>query len=409
MFMLAMHLPRAARRGFALLMALLLLLGLAISTASAAATAATGPVETTPTATPPLKTVQFTAGSIERTAPDELIQRITLHSVQARYPGCMNQPETPSLNYMPGDRETMDIAMVSTCGWEAGELVQVAMRDPTGKVVTSQVKAVPSRNLPKTYEVTIYFQPPVDAPEGKYRWTFTGQGGEVKAKIQYDRPKEARLYVLPADSSTPAFGAFGPEHDLLLYGFKAEEPVRLFAYRVEGETIQFYGWQDYTTDRLGQLNVAVDLGSAEGEAAAPGEQAAPEELAVDEASEFAYYAYARETHFVAMERFDQDGFSASDPFVMDLYCPGAQTPRLQSGQALRSLLPAGAGLKIYQQPGFGSRVTITAAEDAEVTTYGLPVCIDRAFWWKVALRQPVRFGWVAEAQLGKYLVEAVEE
>lgn len=367
------------RRGM-LVAALLALLLLPVG----AAGAQTGPTE-----------VRFTQGSATREAPQGLVQEIDLYLGGGSYPGCMSAPETPSLNYTSGSLELMDIGMIATCGWQADETVKVTLRDPAGKLQTFTVKAVPAKHVKTVYEAAIYYQPPIDAPEGIYRFTFEGRQGAVKAKLQFHRPNGARLHTLSGDPLKPAFSAAGSRHRLMLSGFLANEPVRLLAYRFEGTRIHFYAYQDYTTDRYGTLIVNVELPEPEAKNAPP--------------VEMNYYAYGRETHTVALERFKADGFSASDPFQMDLYCPGALAPRV-SAPANAAAAPSGGGaLKIMQVPGFGSRVTVEAPAGTELYLFGQPKCIDHAFWWKVLLRDPVRFGWAAESTpLGKYQLEPVK-
>jgi hypothetical protein len=327
----------------------------------------------------PASPSRFTAETITRDAPEGLVSEIDLYQGGGSYPGCMRLPEFPELNYMPGDLELMDIAMISTCGWEAGETITVTLREPTGKLQTFTAKAVPAKNYPAASEVTIYFQPPVSAPEGKYRFTFAGSRGEVKAKIQFDRPDGARLFALPSDAFHPAFEAGGKQHRLMLSGFLPQEPVRLMAYRFEGTRIHYVGMQDYLTDGRGELVVEVNL---------------PE---LPDDARMNYYAYGRETHTVPIERFTADGFSASDVFSMDLYCPGAKTPRARSLSSVRVLAKP---VKIVQVPGFGSRVTIEAPPAAELYIFGQPKCIDHAFWWQARLLDPLRFGWVSETAPG---------
>lgn len=337
----------------------------------------------------------LTLKTISRETPQGLIQTIDLALPGGSYPGCISVLDAPELKYMPGDLELMDIAMIATCGWKAGETVKITIRDPRGDLRVVEAKATQAPNAKDVYEVNFFYQPPVSAPEGIYRFTFDGIGaygpGTVKAKVAYKKPSQARLFALSEDAATPAFGAQGGKHNLMLFGFLANEPVRLMAYKVEGTKIQFFGWQDFTTDRLGLLTVAVDL--------------SPE---IGEKAEMAYTAYARETHFVQQERFAPDGRSISDRFAMDLYCPGAQSPHITSRGEIRAARGSAEKLRIVQVPGFGSRVTIDVPEGATLYAFGQPKCIDHAFWWQVWLRDPVRFGWVAESFQGKYLVEPVE-
>ncbi len=331
---------------------------------------------------------RFAGAGIKTTAPEGTIQQIDLRLGGGGYPGCLDAEELPTLNYYNDNLELTDIAIIATCGWQADETVRVTLMDPLGKITTTDVKAVSARQKKGVYEVDVFYQPGADALPGKYRFTLQGSAA-VKAKITYLSPTRARLYALPEDRFKPYFTALGGKQRLRLHGFLPNEPVRLLAYRFEGTLIQFYGWQDFTTDRRGQLIIETDLTD------------------IGKDTEMNYYAYGRDTHFVALERFTPYAASISRQFNMDLYCPGAQAPRLSGPAAIQ---PA-AGitkLDIYQQPGFGSRVVTQASAGDALRTFGYPLCIDRAFWWQVSLNRLPMFGWTAESFLGKYRIEAAK-
>jgi len=304
------------------------------------------------------------------------------------YPGCLDQPRSPIVDYNTNNLDLTGFTFIATCGWQPDETIRVTMMDPEGKIFTSQVKAVPARLKQEVYEADILFQPGIDARPGPYRFTLEGSI-TLKIKVYFNQPLEPRLYAIPEDRFKPISAALGGKHRLRLHGFLPGEPVRLLAYTFSDTQIQFYGWQDYTTDRLGQLIIETDL---------------PE---IDPETEMFFYAYGRETRSVSLERFTPTGFSKSRQFDFDLYCPGAQPPRLNgTGQAKAA---PGAQLNLYRQPGFGSRVTAPIPAQTEIHLFGYPKCIDRAFWWQVFLSDPVLFGWAPESFLGQYQIEAAAE
>ncbi len=337
--------------------------------------------------TPPAgpKVVRFAGPGINTTAPEGIVPQVDLHIAGGEYPGCLDTPETPELNYKNDNLELTDIAMIATCGWQPDETVKVTLMDPQGKFFSTTVKAVPARQKKGVYEVDVFFQPGVDAPYGKYRFTLQGSA-TIKAKVNFLSSKTARMYALPDDRFQPLFRAMGGQQRLRLNGFLPNEPVRLLAYKFDGSRINFYGWQDTTTDRHGQLIVEANVPESSKE------------------TEMNYFAYGRDTHFVALERFSPYAVSLTRQFNMDLYCPGAQTSRLSGPSAIR--LMAGVDrLDIHQQPGFGSRVVAQVTSSEPLRTFGYPRCIDHAFWWQVSLSKPPVFGWAAESFLGKYLIE----
>lgn len=345
-------------------------------------------------------TVQITGTSLHKDALVEAVPAVDLPPGRGAYPGCLDHPEIPVVDYKTDNLPLTDIAIIATCGWQPGETITVTLMDPRGKITKSTVKAAPSKHLKDVYEADVFYQPGVDAPEGKYRFTLQGasarqEGGTLKAKLTFNRPGGARLYAQSGDPFQPLRGAVGGTQRLRLAGFLPGEPVRLLVYQFKGTAAAYYGWQDVTTDRTGQLLVETNL----------------PEVAKD--TEMGYFAYGRDTHFVPIERFTPEGYSISRQFDLDLYCPGAQAPRLYGSIGLPNshAIRAAAGvtkLEIKKQPGFGAQVAASVPGDSPIRVFGYPRCIDHAYWWKVSLSKPVLFGWVSETYLGKYLVEPVE-
>ena len=342
----------------------------------------------TPTAAPTYGTARLTNESISKTAPAEAVQEIDLPLSGGEYPGCMDRPEEPILDFNNDNLDLTDIAVITTCGWKPDEIVKVSVMDPRGWFFFTEVKAVPAKHLNDVYEADVFFQPGVDAPQGFYRFTLEGSG-TVKVKVTFNQPQTAKLYAVPEDRFKPNFGAEGGQQRLQLLGFLPNEPVRLLAYTYEGTMVKFYGWQDFTADSGGRLIVETDL---------------PE---ISDETEMNYFAYGLETHFISLERFTREGYSKSRNFDMDLYCPGAQKPLLSGVDSIKAA-SAGAMLDIHQQPGYGSRIVTQTPGDQPIHVYGYPKCVDHAYWWKVSLKDPVLFGWVSETFLGKYIVEASE-
>lgn len=333
-------------------------------------------------------TVQITNATLKKEAPIELIQSIDLRLSGVSYPGCIGNVKRPTVNLRTDDVELSAMSLIVTCGWKADETVKVTLMDPAGELFTKEYKAVPSRHTPSVYEVDVFFQPGVDAPEGKYRFTLEGSA-TLKINVFFQKATAPRLYVITEDRFQPKFGAYGSKNRLRLEGFLPNEPVRLFAYQFEGSLARFYGYQDITADKRGQLIIETDLADISSE------------------MEMNFYAYGRETHFVSLERFNPDGYSKTRLLDMDLYCPGAITPRLTAPQDLRAVNTT-TKLDIHYQPGFGSRITAQVPGDTPMRSYDYPLCIDHAFWWKVYIAKPFLYGWVPESFLGKYVVEGAK-
>jgi hypothetical protein len=331
--------------------------------------------------------IQMTTTSLQKTPLTPVVASIDLRVGGGAYPGCQDLLETPVVDYKIDQLDLTGITLIATCGWQPNETVKVTLMDPEGKFTSTEVKAVPSPNRKDIYQVNIIFQPGVDAPEGKYRFTLQGSA-TLKTPVFFNKPDGPRLYAAATDRFQPVFKTLGGKHTLRLEGFLPNEAVKLLVYRMEGSIANFYAWQDMKTDSTGRLIVETNL----------------PDISPD--SELLFSAYGQETHSVQMERFSPTGVRISRQFDMDLYCPGAQTPRPASGNTIRA-----AGfplLDVHQQPGFGSRITIQIPGDTYARVYDQPKCIDHAFWWKVFLSKPILFGWVAESFQGKYLIEPVK-
>jgi len=331
--------------------------------------------------------VSMTSTTAQKSAPVEAIQEIDLRTGGGSYPGCIDELDAPVVDYKIDDLDLTGITVIATCGWQADETVKVTLMDPSGKFFTSEAKAVPAKNHKDVYQVTVAFQPGVDAPEGKYRFTLQGSA-TLKTPVFFHKPEGAELYAAPIDRFQPVFKAMGGQHRLRLEGFLPNEAVRLLAYQFQGTVAKFYAWQDFKTDSSGRLIVETNF---------------PE---ISQNTEMNFSAYGQETHSVHLERFTADGVRINRQFDMDLYCPGALAPHLAGATTIQPTAGA-ARLEIHYQPGFGSRVTALVTPDAQMRVFDYPKCVDHAFWWKVSLSKPILFGWVAESFLGKYLVEPV--
>jgi hypothetical protein len=330
--------------------------------------------------------IQMTGASLQKTPLTPVITAIDLRVGGGTYPGCQDMLETPVVDYKIDQLDLTGITLIATCGWQPNETVKVTLMDPAGKFANTEVKAVPSPNRKDIYQVNITFQPGVDAPEGKYRFTLQGSVTTIKTPVFFNKPLGAKLYAASADRFQPVFKAMGGKHSLRLEGFLPNEAVKLLVYSMEKTVAKFYGWQDVKTDGTGRLIIETNL----------------QDISQD--TELVFSAYGQETHSVQMERFSPAGVRISRQFDMDLYCPGAQAPRLTNGNSIKPVDSA-AKVDVHQQPGFGSRMTLQAPSNTAMQVYDQPKCIDHAFWWKVSLSKPILFGWVAESFLGKYLVE----
>ncbi len=320
---------------------------------------------------------QMTGSTVQKALPKEAVPEIDLRVSGGSYPGCLDELEKPVIDYKTENMDLTGITLIATCGWQADETVKITLMDPQGKFYTSEAKAVPAKLRKDINQLIVTFQPGVDAPEGKYRFTLEGtltkEGGTLKTPVFFNRPAGAKLYAAADDRFQPVFQALGGQHRLRLDGFLPNEPVKLLAYQFEKTVAKFYGWQDFQADASGRLIVETNFA----------------DIPADTQMNFS--AYGLETHSVHME----------------LYGPGAPAPRLAAASYAGAV--SGTGLTaIHQQPGFGSRVAAQAPAGSQLRLFDQPKCIDHAYWYKVSLSDPILFGWAAESFLGKYLLEQSE-
>lgn len=337
--------------------------------------------------------VQMTGSTINKTIPPEAVPNLDLRLGGGSYPGCFTNPEQPEVDYKTDNMDLTGAAYISTCGWDADELVKVTLMDPQGDLFTYETRAVPSLNQKNVYKADIYFQPGLEALPGKYRFTIQGNpshknGGTIKTNVTFGNTNGASLYAIPQNRFEPVLQPASGVHQLRLDKFLPNEWVRVLVYQFKGTAIEFYAWQDFSTDNTGRLIIDVKLADIAGDTV------------------LNFYAYGRETHSVHLERFSSDGLRLNRQYDMDLFCAEALTPRLAGVEKVKAV--AGVqSLSILQNPGYGSRLIIHPPEDTVLKVYGYPKCVDRAYWWKTMLNEPIRFGWIAESYLGRYQVEPV--
>lgn len=300
------------------------------------------------------------------------------------YGGCSQQPDHPSLDYLSSEKiEIMESVFVATCGWSNYDIVTITVNAPNGGAWSEQQAVMPS--IGSYNDIDIFFQPPIDAPSGKYQITFSTPTASVKAAFTVTQPSGPQLYSVSENPFQPVKLPVGP-HKLAFISFAPNEQVRLLAYRAGS----FTGWQDFTMGRDGRLVVDVAADPSH-----PG-------------SQYFYYAYGKISGGIYLNWLGDDGGKVDPAHVIgNIYCPGGDPSRLRLGFSARVTHTDGTDLRVHAQPGFQTPIIGHFPEGTEISSVLNQQCKDGTFWWEILLDR-TSSGWVAESQKGVYLLEPVK-
>lgn len=315
---------------------------------------------------------------------------------------CPSKLSKPGLDEVITTAQLMNPVSLWTCGWKPGEIVLISGLDPYGKSLgVFQMQAGYGDNKTGMLgNIVLDFQPDIDAPTGKYKFSFAGQSGTITTNVWFTRPNGPHMYLLSSNPWQPVLGMpMGNRHDLLLWNFRPGETVRLLIYNdyccdmkrgnVDADLL---GYQDYIVPPGGQMQVKIDMSGA-------GNQ---KFLFID--------AYGSKSGNVPLSWFDRNEDQAPH-HKYDLYCPGAMPSRIVIDQyRVRAAYVDGTNLRIRAQPGFYGQILKTVPEGTVIDKYGSHEvrCVDKTFWWQVVLPgSKTETGWIAETYNGKYILESI--
>lgn len=325
-------------------------------------------VEVTPTANPTSTTVQvdkpspspvptdiptptpeitfFSLDYASTSPPDDIIQHLTWSGgMGGSSPPCEGSYPNPGIEFAPEEIELFETMFVRSCGWRKGEIVEVSIYKPGGIVDEIQESA-------EFGYIELRFVPELDAPTGKYTVEFSGSSGRTDTKVRVNSLDDPRFFIIPENK------------EIILWGFKPNEVIRLIAYQDIGG-YNFYAWQEFAVDQSGYLEIDVDLDE--------NEQYFPYFVAIGEESGQVDY---RHKGWGGL-------FRVGIGYLGEIYCEGA--PPIIEGINNRvkvRVVSPDAFVKISINDQEGVRYPIKEGTVLEV--FDNPQCEDQMFWWHVS-------------------------
>ena len=197
--------------------------------------AATGTPTDTSTDTPtPKGPDEFSADNLNEIPPDGILKEIVSLGFGGGDFFCSFPYTQPTIASDPDDTELMMEAEMVTCGWAEGDQLTFTVTFPDGR--GDGEKAIADESGRGAFS----YIPPLNAPEGLYRFEISGRGLKFESNVYFRAPVVPRFYA-PDD-----------EH-LLFNNFQPHEKIRLFLYFEPADVYIFQGWQEFEMDANGQL------------------------------------------------------------------------------------------------------------------------------------------------------------
>lgn len=188
----------------------------------------------------------FSLGTLNTVPPGDVIEELTFYG----HPGgggfhCSDPGIKQGIYVVNTSIEIMETIDFGVCHPEA-KSIQIKVTRPDGTVEESTQKPMLT-NGKGLAQSELTYQPDLTAPRGKYRFSFSGAGWELTQIIEVIDPDSGRMYM-PVD-----------QNQVILYGFKPGEKVRLFLYKkIPVELYRLQGWKEFMMDSSGRLVVSLD-------------------------------------------------------------------------------------------------------------------------------------------------------
>jgi hypothetical protein len=294
---------------------------------------------------------------------------------------CFEGGELPYLASNGTEREIGQGIGIYACGWKQDEVVTVTVVDAQGQ---SHSQAYPSTYVPglKYAYVFYFYQPALDAKPGSYHFTFTGVEKKVEMDVSFHEALTPHIQVAAPPPSAGV--ASQKEQTLWLYGFQANEVVRLIAFQGG----KYAGWQDFVLNQTGRLELTLSL---------------------PDSAEWSFWGYNNQYGLLAQTRLSADGVGL-EQYVDLVYCPKAPPRKAitqikeDSSVTVKANPGKGKTLPIYDIAGDEGSVLHEAAQGEEIVLDGRVSCVADTLWWQVQLGEDSGIGWVAETSAGEYVL-----
>lgn len=327
-----------------------------------------------PTQRPPLKIVEFDLNSINKVPPGDVINQISFMSQGGGDELCNEKsyPIPTITRTSEPFEELMVYSYMGTCGWSMDETLNGSVQFPNGQTQSVNVTRETSNGF-NTGELE--FRPAINDPAGKYTLTMTGKSKTLQFVVEYTTSDKPHVYTVD-------------NNHILLDGFLPFEEIKLFFYSGSGG--DFKGWQEYTTNTDGSLEIETSMDLEKGDFfVAIGEKTGEVHMLFDD-----FYGgsadWVRESSIISK-------FST--------LCLNGLPSHVQVGDLIRAAYTDGSNLKIRDQAGFSESSQHKVPEGTKMTVLGGPKCADGSTWWRIELSDGTK-GWVAEYWHGnEYLIE----
>jgi hypothetical protein len=154
---------------------------------------------------------------------------------------CDGPASEPNFVNTPTSFEAMSIDIwgedqIDTCGWVEGETVSITVTLPDGTKETSQQISESG--------TSVSYRPKMEygVQLGSYNATFASSSGSISVGFSVVRPTRPGLSTMS-------------EKEYYAYGFDANEPVYILAYKImkDSRLIEIISWKETTTDSHGEL------------------------------------------------------------------------------------------------------------------------------------------------------------
>ena len=327
----------------------------------------------TPTMPVTVARAQFTDDTALHTPPEDVLKEIDwfgkgggggdLDYVCDRVPGpYLGYPDTFFSNYLVNE------SLFVVCGWKVNEEVDLSIHRPDGIVIQTTLTARAALDPGVGNLVEYIYVSQLDDPEGDYTFTFSGASGKVEVEYNY--------YLL----SGPNIHQMD-DNQLLLYGFRPKERVRLLAYRWKSPddthdhpdyNAIFHAWQEIQVDERGRILIDTDLSNIY------------YYVAIGDRSGTAIF----ETNFSVTIEGD---ISNTSCFYSGIWFD------IEIGDYVYVALPEGDFLYLFEGPSLNFNTLADLPSNVEMQVVGGPACADGYQWWQVITADGYS-GWVADSE-----------
>jgi len=192
----------------------------------------------------------FSISSSHQSIPEDILLNVTFFAGGGAYspPTCWDSYQYPSVNALVPPGLPPGLVSVFACGWQPYESVHMTMKFPDGRSVSKDLHAT---SQAEGYLVAFDYVTTASDPTGLYTFLFEGEDEEVQISYWVEKPTEPHLlWYWYFDEDCKGTGK------LLLYGFKPNERIHLFAYEAGGVLV---AWQEFQVNSGGQLAIQSEL------------------------------------------------------------------------------------------------------------------------------------------------------